>query len=106
MGIMNRVTGVCILTFEGSDSASDWKKNARLWKTSWCGLEQKVHEGISNELMSVVGNRRWQSEIRPKLKQCGEVQVFGHSLGGGMATLFAACANNPNSGLEYGKIGW
>lgn len=104
--IMNQNTGICILSFEGSDSPNDWAHNFNKNKTEFCGLQQKVHEGFSKELMQVVGNRRWQTIIRPKLKECGEVQVVGHSLGGSMASLFAACANNPNSGSDYGEIGW
>lgn len=104
--IINRNTGVCLLTFEGSDSINDWANNANLFKTTWCELPQKVHTGISKELMTLVSDRKWQTEIRANLNQCGEVQVMGHSLGGGMATLFSACANNPNSGSDYGNIGW
>lgn len=92
--IMHKDTQACIITFSGSDDASDWYSNAAVWPVKFCELEQDIHNGFRSEVMRVVNSDAYQQEFKPKLKECTEVTATGHSLGGAMAAIFSACANN------------
>jgi hypothetical protein len=96
----------CILTFEGSDSPSDWITNFKVDRVGFCGGIARAHEGFTKELNKVVTSSSWQNSIRPKLGKCSEVDVVGHSLGGAVASLFAACADSGNGSAEYKLISW
>lgn len=103
----NPSTLECQLTFEGSDSFSDWSTDAAVIRVSYCGLSQGIHTGFRNEVRRMTGSSEWQDNIRPILPSCASVWTVGHSLGGAQATLFAACINSGNSGdNDYDKISW
>lgn len=84
----------CILTFSGSNDASDWKTNGAFWGVDFCNLNTKVHNGFRSEVMRVVQTSQYLENIKPKLSSCSKVTALGHSLGGAMASIFMACANN------------
>jgi len=84
----------CILTFEGSDDAADWYTNFAIWAVPFCNLKEKIHNGFRSELMRVVQQPGYLQTIKPKLSSCSKLTVMGHSLGGAVASIFAACANN------------
>jgi len=84
----------CILTFEGSDDKADWKTNGAFWAVDFCNLNTKIHNGFRSEVMRVVQQPGYLETIKPKLSTCSKVTVVGHSLGGAMAAIFSACANN------------
>lgn len=96
----------CILTFEGSDSFDDFVADAKVKRVSFCGLGQKVHLGFRDELRKVVGSSSWQSKVRSQLGKCSSVDVVGHSLGGAVATLFAACIDDQNGSDDYKNMSW
>lgn len=121
--IQNPDTKDCILTFQGSSSAQDWAANLNVKRSHFCGFvgqtescdedtttcgvanagESFVHQGFRDALRAIVRNPDFQSDVRPKLSQCSNVYVTGHSLGGAQAELFTACANK---GLKPGDYGY
>jgi len=101
--IQNPETLDCWLTFEGSDNSNDWLNNIKVFRTDFCGLPQKVHTGFRNQTMTMVLEPSFQTDVRPKLGHCNNVEVLGHSLGGAIAGLFAACAHSP---VQPGQQGY
>jgi len=101
--IQNPRTLDCWLTFEGSDNTNDWINNLKIFKTPFCGLEQRVHTGFKKSTMSMVEEPNFQEKVRPKLGHCKSVEVLGHSLGGSIAGLFTACAH---SKVQPGQRGY
>jgi len=96
----------CIVTFEGSDTPSDFVTDAAVVRVEFCGLPMMVHTGFRNELRRMVGSSQWQSEIRPKLGKCSSVDAVGHSLGGATASLFAACVDWQTGSEDYQMMSW
>lgn len=113
----------CSLTFTGSDSDGDWLQNFRFFPSAFCGFldegDEKhlqdghvfAHRGFRDQVRRLVQSSEYQTYIRPRLSSCTAVMPVGHSLGGAMAELFAACANRaPQRGqagyTDYAYIGW
>lgn len=93
----------CIVTFQGTDSIQDALQDVNAISVNFCGLEGQVHQGFRNHLRRIVKSDVFQDRIRPYLPGCAKVIAVGHSLGGAMAELFAACmASAPASGTP----GW
>jgi hypothetical protein len=88
----------CALAFSGSNDLTDWANNlARgLAQRTFCGLEG-IHDGFVEELEGVSDHAFWRDSVLPMLRspECSTVNAVGHSLGGAMAAIFAACVNCP-----------
>jgi hypothetical protein len=98
-------------------------QNFRFYPSAFCGFlderdEQHLqaghvfaHRGFRDQLLRVVQSSEYQANIRPLLSSCTTVMPVGHSLGGAMAELFAACVSRaPQRGqagyADYAYIGW
>lgn len=99
----------CMITFEGSDSLGNWLDNFNIGKSSFCNLRTRTHSGFQDALRIITKSSDFQNKIRPKLKNCRNVWAIGHSLGGAIASLFSACANNyarAGSDGDFRNITW
>jgi len=85
--------GVCALTFHGCNDPIDFAEGSNRSVINRCG--NSWHGGWWPELMHYLQDPRWESEFVPILTgpQCSHVYTVGHSMGGYLASLFAACAN-------------
>jgi len=71
-----------VVAFRGSESLTDWITNLKAYPRKNVRLMGHVHRGFYESLMSI------EYAIREGMRR--EVYITGHSLGGAMATLFAA----------------
>jgi len=120
--IQHPTTFECTLTFQGTASIQGWMSNFNLPSSSFCGLSYEgescnsltecrprrpkgsfVHSGFKDRIMMAVKTNDFQQNILPKLPSCSRVYTAGHSLGGAVAELFAACASNAP---QQGEFGW
>lgn len=111
----------CLITFQGSESIQDWISNAMIVKAHFCGFADEdescgltekctmrkaggafVHKGFRDHFRRMVGDPTWQERVRPLLPSCAKVHVGGHSLGGAMSELLAACASRAPEAGSYG----
>jgi len=100
----------CVLSFKGSDlpsvtTLSVWLDNFKARPTKFCGLED-VHSGFVNQLNDLTTSSDW-TNIKAKLPSCSSVSVVGHSKGGAVAEIFAACVNSaPDGDQDYARLRW
>lgn len=94
-----------IVTFQGSDSKIDWGKvNFKFWKkvVPYNNVNPKirVHAGFINAYKAV------RESILSRVKESGlkEVWLFGHSLGGAMATLSSVDIQYNFPGVKVGVV--
>merc|ERR1740121_2183471 len=92
----------CALVFAGTNSFSELGTSTSGWKREFCGFEG-VHFGYANELWTL-GKNLIQPLFRPKLEKCNNVITVGHSLGGAVAEIFAACTNSGRSDNDDFKM--
>jgi len=94
----------CAVVFTGTNSFSELFTSTTDYGTGYCGF-QGVHVGYRNELWTLTG-APWQ-KIKPKLQSCNKVTCVGHSLGGAICELFAACANSGHvTDPDYQRLVW
>lgn len=95
----------CALVFTGTNNVdNEIGTSTTSFGASYCGFAQ-VHEGYRNELFGIAQDL-WP-RIRPKLSKCSKVTCAGHSLGGSLCEIFAACANSQRvSDLDYQNQMW
>jgi len=88
----------CVLAVAGTDSAADMFDNFDGRTVADCGFPEIIHSGYMKEVNDLLNACDFQNRFLPLLtgSQCKNgVSVVGHSLGGGVASVFSACANNP-----------
>lgn len=81
----------CAVVFTGTNNDNEITTSTNNYGTGYCGFEQ-VHAGYRNELWDI-SHELWP-RLRPKLAKCNQVDCVGHSLGGSLCEVFAACANS------------
>lgn len=87
----------CVLAIAGTDSATDMLDNFDGRAVADCGFPD-IHSGYMSEVNDLLKACHFQTNFVPLLNSSncsGGITVTGHSLGGGVASVFAACANNP-----------
>lgn len=88
----------CVVSFRGSDNAGDWINNAGAGSRNFCNFAD-VHSGFVQKFTDTVTATVFQSNIRANFPKCASLKVTGHSLGGAVAEMFAACVNRGSGGL-------
>lgn len=94
----------CAIAFAGTNNFWEFFTSTTMHLGPYCGYD-RVHTGYKNELWTLMN--RTGPVIHPILAQCNKVICVGHSLGGALCELFAACANSGNiSNAEYRQLIW
>lgn len=86
----------CAIAVAGTNSASDMLDNFDGVVTQGCGFSD-VHSGYMSEVDDLLVSCEFQDDFLPILNSSncrGGIHITGHSLGGGVASVLAACANN------------
>mmetsp|Transcript_57821 Transcript_57821/g.163174 ORF Transcript_57821/g.163174 Transcript_57821/m.163174 type:complete len:257 (+) Transcript_57821:261-1031(+) len=99
MGVYMR-DNVCAISFAGTDDVFDVVSELNVATVPLCGF-RSVHRGFAEKLERILRTHTWQTELAPYLRSgaCAEgVVCVGHSLGGALASILAACANSQESG--------
>jgi len=98
----------CTLVFCGTNELDDVLNDMNMRTTSYCGFET-VHVGFVKEMTMILVDSYWETNFKAKLPSCNIVRATGHSLGGSLATLFTACANNvavAEDDPHFQKLSW
>jgi len=77
----------CVLGFRGTKDMKDWAYNLDIQVVQWDIWS--VHKGFATKLQKVMNDN---VELINGLTNCSALIVLGHSLGGAMASLYAAGA--------------
>lgn len=88
---------MCALAVAGTDHAMDMQDNFDGRVTYACGFDG-IHQGYWGEVSDLLNSCEFHQDFLPTLQSetcSGGVHIVGHSLGGGVASVLAACANNP-----------
>jgi len=94
---------VCALAIAGSNDVPDIWDNLNVLPTqSICGVE--VVSGFANEALDFIRSEAYQTNFTPRLQECEQVYLTGHSLGGAVATVLAACATNQNFSWNFAGL--
>jgi hypothetical protein len=94
----------CALVFTGTNALCETAASADTLLASYCGFNG-VHHGYAQELRRITSHLL--PYLSPKLSQCSKVSVIGHSLGGAVAEVFAACANSGHADdADYKQQAW
>lgn len=84
----------CFLTIAGTDDVADVVDDIRVFnKISVCGIGG-VAEGFGGEYLDFERDRPADFDATLVSNACAEVYITGHSLGGAVATILAACVQN------------
>jgi len=96
----------CVLAFAGTSNATDAQRDMDVGSKPFCGKVTSpndrgwsVHEGFgdrANDFLKGAKFEEFRSFLSDK-KTCDKVVVAGHSLGGSVANLVAACSNKTHA---------
>lgn len=89
--VQNEQSLDCVLAFEGTHSFQEFGRNLHGGDLGYCGFLD-VHRGYADKLYWLTLYS--MPELRPSLSKCNKVMCTGHSLGGSLCEVFAACANS------------
>jgi len=96
----DQVSFDCVMVLPGNKA-----KRSQHYGTGFCGMEN-VHSGYRDYLVTSVESKNWQ-KIAEKLPQCRRVMCAGHSRGGSVCELFAACVNNGKQiDQDFRRMAW
>lgn len=100
--------GTIVLAFRGSNSADDAKSDLMATAIPFCGLQVNgsdvlAHQGFVTELRKLLMALKLRPKLHRMLQGSSGIIVVGHSLGGAMASLLAACANHPDPTYRASK---
>jgi len=94
----------CALIFTGTNAFSEFATSTTQYSTGFCGF-RGTHVGYRDELWTLTKNVF--PFMKPKLAKCRKVICVGHSLGGALCELFAACANSGHTDdPDYQLLAW
>lgn len=95
-------TQACALALVGTHHITQWLVNLRFRPSIFCGI-RNVHIGFRNQVRRVIRSSGWSKDVLPTLSACSELHITGHSLGGAIAQLIAACFQRAP---PEGEDGW
>lgn len=102
--IQQHKTLACAVAFTGTNDLGEFATSTTQYGTGYCGFNN-VHVGYRNELWTITNDIF--ARLRPSLERCSRVTCVGHSLGGALCELFAACANSGNyTDPDYKLLAW
>ncbi|CAJ1357411.1 unnamed protein product [Effrenium voratum] len=88
----------CLIVFEGTHTFNQFFRNLNSSagrKDGYCGFSD-IHNGYVSKLHWLM--KHVMPILRPQLAKCPKVGCTGHSLGGSLCHVFAACANSGRAG--------
>jgi len=103
----------CVFSFSGTNQKAEVYTSLKSESRQWCDF--RTHKGYADELWTVTNANEYQTgpdnghgdSIKTMLGKCNRVIMAGHSLGGAMASIFAACINTRNVGqAAYEHLAW
>jgi len=95
----------CVIAFAGINNYGNELATATDVRTSsFCGFDG-VHAGYRDELRRIV--KFLYPKVRPLMGKCSHLACAGHSMGGSLCDLFAACANSKRlHDPDFKAISW
>jgi len=95
----------CVLTFTGTDSLGDVWTDVFIGSTNFCGFDG-VHEGFAAAAEQYMQGEREKEFMWYLRNKCqGGRYIAGHSMGGALANLVAACVNRKVFEGKYASHG-
>mmetsp|Transcript_41333 Transcript_41333/g.76931 ORF Transcript_41333/g.76931 Transcript_41333/m.76931 type:complete len:364 (-) Transcript_41333:31-1122(-) len=91
----------CVIAFEGTHTFNEFFGNLKSPKNGYCGFKD-VHAGYADKLFWLM--KYSMPRLRPSLAKCNKVSCTGHSLGGSLCEVFAACANSRRTEDKHYQI--
>jgi len=85
----------CALSFSGTTDMTDVNTNYNWYSSEWCGIPA-VQNGYGRRLDDFINGSKFdefKSYLASRQTCGGGIVTTGHSLGGALSTLIAACAN-------------